>query len=403
MWPEVKLTTLTDDCILKIVNFLSPVDVVNLASTCSRFFILFKCSIYPKFVKVRLASTYCKNIADKTITKELLERMMMHFGAAVQHIELNGLAFACSFLKIVLENCPQLHTLLIRRHVFTDEEVQAISNMKTNIKVLILSLCKNVKAFHSITIFPKLESIKLRKIDPDEILLQQHAMPNLAELELTLCGLPGSQLRQNVEWTGLNMRSLKIGESESLGIGPWITRTLQNIESITISFVYGSCNFNCLADLKHLKYLNMGLCCCTDITELINKLGQRGILEELILDGGTFKGNLPNFQKLRRLRLNLFHTTENIIKQLRGARFMPLITHLWIGDKAYKDELLIAVYASKKSLIQMRVLNKNRRITFSAIQQIIDYLRFRGAGRPHLKLSISSLRLSLKEVILKYT
>lgn len=404
MRPVVKLDTLIDDCILKIADYLSPVDVVNLASTCARFFVLAGSKIFPQFVKVRLASTCCKKIEDKTITKELLDTMMLHFGATVQHIELNNLVFACSYLKIVLEKCPRLHTLNITRHVFTKEEIEIISksNVSTNIRVLILNFCKNVKAFNTLTIFPKLRAVKLNFIQ-EEVLLRHDVLPNLTKLELRGCDFRSkSELKSNFELMGLNMRSLKLvgGEYNQMFaiIAPLITMKLKNIESLTISIESNVSSLLCLTELNHLKDLKIfGICCCINVTELLNKLSARGRLERLELNGGTYWDNFPQFEKLRRLRLNPFHITSN---NLHGARNMPLVTHLWIGKAPHiNDKMLVALYAFKKSLIEMQVTNEEGIITFSAIKQIIDYLRYRGADRPHLKLTIKPFKLRKAEVI----
>lgn len=407
MKPDVKLDTLIDDCILKIVDYLSPVDVVNLASSCTRFFEFARSNIFSKFVKVQLDSKYCKKIEGKTITNEILETMMMVFGATVEHIELNCLVFACSYLKIVLEKCPRLHTLNIKQHVFTKEEIETISNVSTNIRVLILNSCKNVKAFHTLPIFPKLREIKLRWTitTPDELLLRHDVLPNLTELELVDFNFKStSELKSNFELMGLNMRSLKLigGEYDSIfrEIAPLIIMKLKNIESFTICISDVS-SLLCLTELNHLKYLSIsGICCCVNLTELLNRLSARGILEALKLDGGTYMNDFPQFQKLRILRILRLNMCNGSSVNLIKACVIPLITHLWIGSmRDMTDDMLVALYAFKKSLIELRVSNEKRLITFSAIQQIIDYLRYRGADRPHLKLTIQPFELSLAEVI----
>lgn len=403
MSAEVKLDSLIDDCILKIAEFLSPVDVVNLASSCTRFFVLARSQIYPNFVKVRLTSTNCKKIAKKSITKKLLETMMIHFGATVRNIELNDLVFACSYLKMVLEKCPRLHTLNIRQHVFTKNEIEELShNMRTNVEVLIFNHCKNEKAFYTLTIFPKLQTMKFRSTNGEELLSRYDVMPNLTHLEWVQYNLiPPSEIKQIEDLMGLNMRSLKLvgnaGNALFQEIASLMSMKLKNIESLTID-----ANFPCpliwLTELNHLKHLKIRDFCCTDITKLLSKLSERGILEDLEVDGGRYNGDFPEFPKLRRLNASFsYHSAYAFITKLRGGRILPLLSSFRTEVLYIYDETLVAIYALNKSLTEIRVTNRHGKLTFSAIQQIIDIQRY--AERPRLKLTISPLKLSLAEVI----
>lgn len=407
------LVNLIDDCLHEIFKYLNIFDTVNTASTCKRLRYFVNENVYQKYVKLELSHDLLLSEASfddlPKITLGVLRTMLQHFGSIVEEIDLHASVFNDTagrrHLQFVLRYCPNLHTLRLRSFAFRRNDQIVLSKISSKVKVIELHDCDGIDDWADVLRnFTELRTLIISSnSDITGKLLSK--CKKLERLDLIDCyAVRVQEMNKFCTANGSSLRTLKLLNCSGLDhtVYQMISNKLLLIEDLTIEMnnVTGPNQLNCLAQLDNLKKLFI-VCSMYNIGTYLRMLGDRGLLEELTIYGGTLDaetcGLLQKFHRLKSLTL-LYPLTENehMMDIIESVDLPELREFYCEACNSVTNANLVALITSKRNLSTVDILFSCS-VTFAAVRQIIEILKS-DVDRPFLNLNIDTLAIGDEEV-----
>lgn len=436
------LTTIIDDCLLHIMTFLTIIDIVNLAATCTKLHDAAKTIISAKRMSSISIEPYFKAFKIKSLSSEHpfaladLEVLFVYFGDLV--VELTVRCQNCKISRIrlcnLLKHCQHLETLRILNFDLTFDETHGLQNIieqfenLNELNLLGSTGITNNWRRHTMNCHSRIEKLSLTARNPINYNFLNKFM-NLSSLTIDFVvsnSWSVADLEKILQNNRHCLKHLKVTRLIALRyyerFGQMITADkLPNLDNLAIDVRLFDPTHR-LIEHPHLRSLVIEAQHYNrNINAHLRTLSDNGRIEELRINHGCFDDATmePPFTFNALQRLDCYMPTRLIVpNQLMiqetiacTTKFLKLMTSAQmpaIGSfelstsQTFEPYNLLRFIDSKETLTSIR-LHFDRGSTFSAVEffrQIIGILN--KPKRAFMNMAISPLHLGPKEVTYKY-
>lgn len=405
--------SINDDCLREICNYLTILEVQELASTCTRLYDFANDTIFPKiasivsvtFIHRRFWSIVCGK-AVKCLVFEFEKPMKSHFKRSGNILTFNVLDSHLSLrtFEKLLELCPNLVGLSIdgsesNEVHFNREHARILMNHVTS-GLKELNLDFSLAKFGEFRRFSTFDPITLKigfsvRISDDFF----EYISSLTGLALEYDRFPKKKVLEIIfNRNGQSIRQLILkGYTKSpyyKSIGTMIVDKLLKLEHLTIENKMSVKLSNWLTELPNLKNLRVH---CNwngeNVNSFFRKLCDIGTIEDLYIENGVLddEDDWPLvFNHLRCVHWDsVFHQDSSVLFKALTTSQMPGITCFKFDLTGLETSSLLALFESKVTLNSMtiRAYNGNNKDRIMLALGIIEILK-RNRNRPYLNLKI---------------
>lgn len=419
------LEMINNECLKKVFQYLNLFDATNLASTCSRLLQFANSDIFPKKAKeieITMDREICQSdviFSTYIISEASLQNPFRYFGNFVEHLHFTDWInvcnrssetekdhWFCSFEK-TMKLCPNLKKLTIHNCELEIQEMQILKDVVCSLNELEISSCDEIVWSYCSDLWKEglsqLEQITVTssKISCD---LLRHCT-NLSKLAIDFdnsgYGWKEEDFAGIFDRNGHCLKRLTLQyfynyQDDAIPIATLIAEKLPNLISLKTDFLSHTLANYTVSELQHLKQLEIRDCNKEVISSnlLMRNLSDRGIIEELIIEGNSFHDEDINEPPLVYKHLQKFNWMASppclsLLKAITKSE-MPKITDFALDcfpftfDEEEVSHELFAFIQSKNTLksIQLLIMFKN---PFAIVTRLIEILK--SESRPFLSVA----------------
>lgn len=313
------LMILNDDCILYLLEFFNILEMIKMHGTCTRLDSLIE-MYCQKFVKFDFGSLSLEMTSDLTLMNA--RDILMFLGPTMTSLTIDGSDFNSSANRTIdwiARFCKKLESLDMENFILNKPILKKLTPVIQNLKSL--SIGDSTKVGDELGIcFSGATQLEDLKISGNWEITGKclSKLSNLKTLSVNCCGNLQSKPFKEALKNNTTLKKLEIRRCDKFddNVVKFIVSDVQGIEELSLSNVYACMSeYNRFADLPHLKKLSVEFHSFAPIDTLLEKLGEKNILEELHYIGSSsypIRTTIEHISKITNLKTFSMAFNSNI-------------------------------------------------------------------------------------------